>query len=138
MEKLKDIERHGKQAQGRKELVAHLEGERLTLRQMILAKCYDCMGYYADGRTDCNISGCALYPLMPYRKGEKYRTFTLSEDQIKARKERGRSIHRKTPYFALEHEAPLAGEKENPGGISYPAPDKTRVKQTSGKGVCDQ
>lgn len=130
MEKLKSIDKYGKQAKGRKELVAHLEGDRLTLRQMIRAKCYDCMGFFADGRVDCNIPECALYPMMPYRKGEKYQSLNLSEDQKAALKERGRSIHRKTPKFALEHEAPLMGEKENPGGIPNPTPGETESSST--------
>lgn len=31
-------------------------------------KCHECMGGYADGRKDCEITVCALYPWMPYRK----------------------------------------------------------------------
>ena len=70
----KHIEEFGIMAQGRKELLKHLDGERLTIRQMVLAKCFDCMGYFADGKADCEIPDCSLYPLMPYRKGEKYRS----------------------------------------------------------------
>jgi Zn-finger protein len=36
---------------------------------MIMAKCYDCTGFYKDGREDCNTPTCPLYPLMPYRTG---------------------------------------------------------------------
>lgn len=126
MEKLKSIDRYGKQAKGRKELIAHLEGERLTLRQMIHAKCYDCMGYFADGRVDCNIPECALYPVMIYRKGEKYRVINLSDDQKAALKKRGRSTQRKTPSFAPEMHPLAAGEKENPGGIPNPTPEEKR------------
>jgi len=72
---LKDIEQNGIKAKGRKEMIAHLEGERLTPRQMILAKCYDCMGYYSDGRgVDCTVPACPLYPIMPYCiAGSKYK-----------------------------------------------------------------
>lgn len=55
---------------GRKELLKHMEGQRLTQRQIIEAKCFECMGGYADGPCDCNIPGCPLYPLMPYRDKE--------------------------------------------------------------------
>lgn len=51
---------------GVNELNKHLRGERLTIRQMVYAKCADCMGNYADGRIDCLIPDCSLYPLMPY------------------------------------------------------------------------
>jgi hypothetical protein len=58
-------------ARGRKELIKHLNGERLTPRQMALAKCYECMGGYADGRRDCLIAKCPIYPLMPFRGKEE-------------------------------------------------------------------
>jgi hypothetical protein len=54
-------------AQGQLELEKHLKGERLTQRRAILAKCYDCMGAYRDGKVDCRITKCPLYPFMPYR-----------------------------------------------------------------------
>ena len=138
MEKIQSIDRYGKQAKGRKELRSHLEGKRLTLRQMILAKCYDCMGYFADGKVDCNIPECALYPVMVYRKGYKPRSLKLSEDQKAAMRERGRSIPRKTPNFALEHDDSSSRGKENAGGIPDPTPGEkdsssTVKKHFSGK-----
>jgi hypothetical protein len=57
----------GKSAKGRLELIKHLKGIRLTQRRMILAKCYDCMGGYIDGKLDCGVEECPLYPLMPYK-----------------------------------------------------------------------
>ncbi len=53
-------------AQGRKELKAHREGKRLTYRQMVIAKCYECVGDYIDGKHDCRIQRCPLYSAMPY------------------------------------------------------------------------
>jgi hypothetical protein len=67
----KSIEENGKQFRGRKELLIHLDGERLTQKQAIIAKCYDCMGYYEDKDKDCGIEQCPLYPFMVYRGGEK-------------------------------------------------------------------
>ena len=52
---------------GRKELRLHLGGKRLQSRQAIIAKSYDCEGYYDGGAKDCGIPGCPLYPFMPYR-----------------------------------------------------------------------
>lgn len=60
------IEEHGLSAKGRGELIKYLNGEKCTQRQAILAKCYDCMGYYADGKVDCCIKRCPLYPYSPY------------------------------------------------------------------------
>ena len=83
--RIKHIEEFGITARGRKELLNHLNGGRLTIRQMVLAKCFDCMGYFADGKVDCEMPDCPLYPLMPYRqKGGKYRLAparNLTDDQ---------------------------------------------------------
>lgn len=55
-----------KRARGRKEFERHLRGERLTPSEAILAKCYICRVGYADGKYDCVITMCSLYPFMPY------------------------------------------------------------------------
>ena len=71
-EKISSIKKHGRKYRGRKELLKHLKGEKLTQRQMILGNCYECCGYYSDGSSDCGIESCTFYPLMPYRgKKEK-------------------------------------------------------------------
>ena len=54
-------------ARGNKELRKHILGDRLSLKKAVLAKCADCMGYYFDGRFDCQMPDCPLYPFMPYR-----------------------------------------------------------------------
>ncbi len=51
-------------------LLKHLDGKRLTFRQAVIAKCAECMGYYRDGRVDCGVETCPLYPTMPYRRRE--------------------------------------------------------------------
>ena len=72
MEELKlEIMRDGKSAQGKRELLKHLDGKKLTLRQAVAAQCYSCTGYYADGKEDCGLLSCPLYPFMPYRKTER-------------------------------------------------------------------
>lgn len=67
MTKLESIKKHGVSAQGRKELLRYLKGKDLTLHQAVLARCYDCMSYFADGAADCKIPECPLYPYMPFR-----------------------------------------------------------------------
>lgn len=64
---MNDITEIGIKARGRKELIAHKNGKRLTQRQAIYAKCFDCMGGYIDGKTDCDMPNCSIHPFMPYR-----------------------------------------------------------------------
>ncbi len=54
---------------GQKQLVHYLEGKRLTQRQAIAAKCYDCNGLGEQGT--CDIEICPLLPYSPYRTKEK-------------------------------------------------------------------
>ncbi len=57
----------GISAKGSSALIKHLQGKRLTASQINLAKCYDCMGGYTDGRYSCLIPKCPVYPAMPYK-----------------------------------------------------------------------
>jgi hypothetical protein len=61
-----DYAKTGRKGIGKADLVRYRKGEKLTQREAILAKCYECMGGYADGRRDCRIKDCPLYPFMPY------------------------------------------------------------------------
>jgi hypothetical protein len=70
MGKIKDIETFGRDAKGKKDLIRYLNGERLTPKQAILAKCYDCLGGYCDGKDDCKVPDCSLYGFMPYRENQ--------------------------------------------------------------------
>ena len=49
-------------------LLKYLRGSVLTRDQAIKAKCCDCMGFFYDGKLDCDIPDCPLYPYMPYRQ----------------------------------------------------------------------
>lgn len=51
---------------GSSALQRHRNGQRLTRDEAIRAKCADCMCDFADGRGDCGIVACPLYPFMPY------------------------------------------------------------------------
>ena len=70
---------------GENEMLAMCDGKRLTQREAIYAQCFICMGYYVDGRMDCKMPDCSLYPFMPYRenKGEKTGTRRLSPERVK-------------------------------------------------------
>lgn len=97
---ISDIRRNGKTARGQKELLKHLSGQRLTLKQAVLAKCYDCSCFYADGKVDCKMPSCSLYPFMTFNTDKSKRTSrTMSEDH-KAKLKAARSQN--MPSFALE------------------------------------
>ena len=64
----------GIKAKGRKELRKYLIGEKITYKQAVLAKCYECMCGYTDGKISCEIQNCPLYKFMPY-KGAKQNNF---------------------------------------------------------------
>jgi len=68
MKEARGSEIGGIKALGRKEFQKHQAGGRLTPRQMLKAKCFDCMGGFIDGKMDCGIKTCPLYPLMAYRE----------------------------------------------------------------------
>ncbi len=66
-------------AKGRAELIKYRDGKKLSYKQSALAKCYECCGFYADGKLDCLIPDCPLYGCMPYRnKATKTDSETLS------------------------------------------------------------
>jgi len=69
--RIREIKKYGLKAKGRKEICAYLTGEHLTRGEAILAKCYDCCGYYSDGKADCQIPACPLYSFMPYGKNSR-------------------------------------------------------------------
>jgi len=60
--------KQGPRFQGKKDLILHLGGISIGRKNAILAKCYECMGFYDDGGEDCMRDTCPLYPYMPYRK----------------------------------------------------------------------
>lgn len=69
--RIESIKRLGSSAIGKTYLLKYLKGKLITRQQAISAKCYECMGYYADGKTDCLIPDCPLYPFNPYSKDYK-------------------------------------------------------------------
>jgi cytochrome c2 len=44
-----------------------LAGASITRGQAIAAKCAECCNGYQDGKRDCGVTLCPLYPFMPYR-----------------------------------------------------------------------
>lgn len=52
---------------GRTQYLRYLQGEKLTYKEALLAKCYDCDGGHSDGRYDCEVLTCPLRMYMPYK-----------------------------------------------------------------------
>ncbi len=71
---IESIKRNGLRARGKMELLKHLEGCRLTFKQAIHGKCYDCMGFFQDGRIDCDLARCPLYPFMIFNPKKRKRS----------------------------------------------------------------
>jgi hypothetical protein len=65
MEILESVKSGTKRA-GKTDLFNYLNGKRLTQRQAIRAKCYDCDGMGDTG--DCDIKDCSLYPYSPFKQ----------------------------------------------------------------------
>ncbi len=70
-----------KNHRGKKELLKHLAGGPLTMKQTVIAECYLCTAGYFDGRVDCEDFICPLYGHMPYRKNKKAIKRDRSEKQ---------------------------------------------------------
>jgi len=79
-DRIKNIRRQGKAARGQKELIKHLSGERLTLKQAVNAHCYDCTGFFADGKVDCGLKHCPLHHFMAYNQNREKRTSRTSSN----------------------------------------------------------
>ena len=54
------------ESSGKTNYMRYLNGERLSCKEAILAKCAECCAGYHDGRMDCGMNDCPLYPFMPY------------------------------------------------------------------------
>jgi len=93
--KIEEIEKYGKSFKGRGELIKHLKGEILTQRQAILAKCYDCTGYYSDSVKECDLLNCSLQPHNPYNKKRIIRKVKPMTDGQKVKMAEGLNKYRK-------------------------------------------
>ena len=81
--------------QGVRYLNAWEMGDKLTLKQAVLAKCADCMGKYADGMIDCEIPECPLYAFAPYGamwRGREKKTISEGLRRYVSKKQKGVSV----------------------------------------------
>ena len=84
---IKDVEK-AKVASGKNEYLRYLKGERISMGQAVKAKCFDCCAYYEDGKVDCGVKDCPLYPWMPFGKAKKERPKKEQTDAQKAATEK--------------------------------------------------
>lgn len=56
------------QSSGNTAHIRLLQGEELTYKELLLAMCAECGGNYIDGRKECEVTDCPVYPIMQYRK----------------------------------------------------------------------
>ena len=78
---LAQVRRYGPRMIGKQEYIRFLSGQYLTRQEAINAECFVCMGYYADGKGDCENPACPLYRRMPYRnKGKSGEKTPLKND----------------------------------------------------------
>lgn len=89
-----EVDTIGGSFRGKNELLKHLNGETLTARQSIRGKCYECMGYFADGKCDCKIEACPLYPFMSYKEGGVRKSRVYSTEQREQARVRFMSIRK--------------------------------------------
>ena len=69
-----DSANSGKLKPGKSALIKHLKGVRITQKNAIAAKCYDCNGM--GEQDDCDITTCTLFPYSPYSNSRSARTCT--------------------------------------------------------------
>ncbi len=84
---IEEIEKYGIQAAGRTECLKIHRGEKVSLSAAVKAKCYECMGYYQDGKADCECPTCELYAWMPFGAAWKNRPKTEQTEAQKAQTE---------------------------------------------------
>jgi hypothetical protein len=115
MKKIEEIRKHGISTRGKTNLIRYLEGERLTQREAILAKCCDCAGYHSDGRVDCRMPDCPLYPYMPYRgkksQGPFQRTM-LNKTRVMSKVESYMTETHRTTHLKLKNSIPVIRNKD--------------------------
>jgi uncharacterized protein YjdB len=85
------IDHDGLSAIGKTHLLKHIDGGKLSRKEAMQAKCYDCMGYFIDGRADCRIKNCPMFDYRPFKdrpESKKIAKTMLSEanKEVKTKK----------------------------------------------------
>ena len=65
-QELLDSAKSGPKRAGRMQLIAHLEGKKISRPAAVKAKCYDCDGMGDTGK--CDLKACPLHPYGPFKE----------------------------------------------------------------------
>jgi hypothetical protein len=76
--RIADIKKYGLSVRGRREYLKYLNNEKITLRQAVAAHCYDCQGFFADGRAPCPDELCPLWLWSQFRDKEPMKTILIT------------------------------------------------------------
>lgn len=90
---IKYVEENGAHARGRNEYLKFLRGENLSLKQAVLAHCYDCTNMEA-GRQSCDIDDCTLFQHHNYNPNKR-KTKTMSEENKRKASDRFKKMRGK-------------------------------------------
>lgn len=81
------IEKHGLTTTGKNCILKYLDGGKLTRKEAMSGKCFDCMGYFVDGRQDCGVKDCTLFPYRPFKdKTSSKHGFKSHQNAVRAKK----------------------------------------------------
>ena len=107
---IKDVEK-AKVASGKNEYLRYLNGQSISIAQAVKAKCFDCCAYYEDGKYDCEIKGCPLYPWMPFGQARKNRP---KREQTDAQKRALETLKTRKRINHTTEESLIAGSRRSP------------------------
>lgn len=125
------IEEYGITSKGKTQMLRHLDGIKLTRNQAITAKCFDCMGMFIDGRLDCKMPNCPLFPFRSYKDSLKpvIKPPTILRKPVKQHKnqkatpvatKKGKDY--KTPVGEVKNVSVKTGKSIRTGNHHRPAP----------------
>ena len=94
--------------------------DKLTRKEAIDYQCWECMGFYADGKTDCENVRCPLYAYMPYRQLEPVFPYKNLSPKHKGKVDR-ESVSKPASPQAIEALRKYRESKEAEGSADGPS-----------------
>ena len=100
--------------------------KKMTYKLACLYQCWECQGEYADGKVDCEVTDCPIYPFMPYRELKP----DLGILEYNPRKKLEVKWDEETREISAEHIAKMQAARKK---IIKPIEIKKIVKKRKGK-----
>lgn len=97
------IDKDGLQAIGKAHLLKHIDGEKLSRKEAMQAKCYDCMGYFIDGRADCQIKYCPMFDYRPFKDRPESKKLALTKSSEVKKQTKDKKTDKPTPRAKKWH-----------------------------------